>query len=333
MRRARRCRRSALLLMLGVSVSTWKLGEAWWTPGPGVSWQWQISGELALDLDVDMYNLDLSDVTEAEVASLQQRGVIVICSFSAGTIAADSVEFENVTAGPPSIVGASVEGTNEEEWWIDITSETVLGVMLQRLDLAVNKSCDGVDPSNIEVFAVEGSGLNITAESQVAYNMWLADEAHMRNLSIGLRNDWTQLEELESSFDWALSENCLAEGECETYHPNFVLAEKAVLDAEYFQFDSSFCENITASGLDVIIKDPSLDRRRCSCQNPSTDIDCDELLNQSSATTSAGSSYWVIAVAVGASIFILVASAGVAIWRRRKYGGGGGDGATRLDFR
>lgn len=39
MRRARRCRRSALLLMLGVSVSTWKLGEAWWTPGPGVSWQ------------------------------------------------------------------------------------------------------------------------------------------------------------------------------------------------------------------------------------------------------------------------------------------------------
>lgn len=44
-------------------------------------------------------------------------------AFSAGTIAADSVEFENVTAGPPSIVGASVEGTNEEEWWIDITSE------------------------------------------------------------------------------------------------------------------------------------------------------------------------------------------------------------------
>lgn len=81
------------------------------------------------------------------------------------------------------------------------------------------------------------------------------------------------------------------------------------------------------------LQDPSLDRRRCSCQNPSTDIDCDELLNQSSATTSAGSSYWVIAVAVGASIFILVASAGVAIWRRRKYGGGGGDGATRLDFR
>ena len=40
-------------------------------------------------------------------------------------------------------------------------------------------------------------------------------QAHARNLSVGLRNDWPQVEELEPSFDWALSEDCLFRGECD----------------------------------------------------------------------------------------------------------------------
>lgn len=40
-------------------------------------------------------------------------------------------------------------------------------------------------------------------------------QAHDRNLSVGLRNDWEQLDELQASFDWALSEDCLFQGECE----------------------------------------------------------------------------------------------------------------------
>ena len=40
-------------------------------------------------------------------------------------------------------------------------------------------------------------------------------QAHDRNMSVGLRNDREQLEQLEPSFDWALSEDCLIEGLCE----------------------------------------------------------------------------------------------------------------------
>ena len=45
-------------------------------------------------------------------------------------------------------------------------------------------------------------------------SVWDVSQAHARNLSAGLRNDWTQLNDLEPWFDWALSENCLSEGEC-----------------------------------------------------------------------------------------------------------------------
>ncbi|CAN0273158.1 unnamed protein product, partial [Scytosiphon promiscuus] len=152
-------------------------------------------------------------------------------------------------------------------------------------------------------------------------------QAHDRNLSVGLRNDWLQLADLAESFDWALSEDCLIQGECEGYKTNFVAAGKAVMDVEYLQFDLAFCDNVTASGLDIIIKDPSLDARRCSCQNPSTHIDCDELLGSSPTVTGGGSSSWVIATAVGASVFIILVAALVSWWRRRKIGSGGGGGS------
>lgn len=83
-------------------------------------------------------------------------------------------------------------------------------------------------------------------------------------------------------------------------------------------------------------KDPSLDARRCSCQNPTTHIDCNDLLTRSPTVASGGSSSWVIATAVGASVFIIVTAALVSVWRRRKIGasgtagaGGSGDGSSR----
>lgn len=68
--------------------------------------------------------------------------------------------------------------------------------------------------------------------------------------------------------------------------------------------------------------------RRCSCQNPSTDIACDELLEQSPTVSADGSSSWVIGTAVGASIFIILAATLVSLWRRRKAGAGGSGGGS-----
>lgn len=60
--------------------------------------------------------------------------------------------------------------------------------------------------STDHVFAADG--LDRSIENQTK-------QAHDRNLSVGLRNDWAQLDELEPAFDWALSEDCLIQGECE----------------------------------------------------------------------------------------------------------------------
>ncbi|CAM9481007.1 unnamed protein product [Ectocarpus sp. 12 AP-2014] len=308
------------LLLLDAAVAA----EDWWKPGPGVSWQMQLAGEIDLSLDVDMYNIDLFDAATSEIEELRDRDVVVICSFSAGTFEEGRVDSDNFES---DWLGGVVEDGLEGERWLNITAEGVLTVMRARLDLATNKSCHGVEPSNVQVYVEENSGFNITASDQLTYNTWLAGQAHDRNLSVGLRNDWLQLDDLEPSFDWALSEDCLFQGECGAYEPNFVSAGKAVLDVEYFQFDLAFCDNVTASGLDIIIKDLSLDARRCSCQNPSTHIDCDELLTQSPTVTADSSSSWVIATAVGASLFIILAATLVGLWRLRK-AGAGGDGSN-----
>ncbi|CAN0210900.1 unnamed protein product, partial [Scytosiphon promiscuus] len=145
--------------------------DGWWTPGPGVSWQIQLTGEIDLTLDVDMYNIDLFDASTSEIDELRNRDVVVICSFSAGTYEenrADSDAFASDWLGEAVVNGAAGER------WLNVTAEGVLSLMGARMDLAVNKTCDGVNPSNLEVFLEDDSGFNITAGDQITYNTWLA---------------------------------------------------------------------------------------------------------------------------------------------------------------
>lgn len=92
--------------------------------------------------------------------------------------------------------------------------------MAARLDLAVAKGCDGVEPDNIDVYTqVNGGGFPITYQHQITYNTWLAREAHARDLSIGLKNDVDQVPDLASHFDFAVNEQCFAYNECHTLDP------------------------------------------------------------------------------------------------------------------
>lgn len=56
--------------------------------------------------------------------------------------------------------------------------------------------------------------VHIHIHTHIHIHIHIHTQAHDRNLSVGLRNDWEQLDDLEASFDWALSEDCLFEGEC-----------------------------------------------------------------------------------------------------------------------
>ena len=139
--------------------------------------------------------------------------------------------------------------------------------MRARLDLCKAKGFDGIEPDNIDGYDND-TGFPITYEDQLAYNVWLADEAHARGLSIGLKNDPDQALELLPYFDWALTEDCFAQGWCQDLRP-FIGAGKAVFAAEYTDTGmtvDAFCAQANDMDIDAILKHRDLDAYREACR-------------------------------------------------------------------
>ncbi len=232
-----------------------------WQPAPGTSWQWQLTGSIDTSFDVDMYDVDLFDAPQSAIDQLHADGRVVICYFSAG-----SWEEWRPDAGafPPSVLGNPLDGWPGEKW-LDIRQLAILGpIMSARLDVAVAKACDGVEPDNLDGYAND-SGFPLTAQDQLNYNTWLAAEAHQRGLSIGLKNDLAQIEDLVPHFDWALNEQCFEYEECDVLLP-FIQAGKAVFGVEYEGDPDIFCPQANAMNLDWLMKNLDLDAWRLSCR-------------------------------------------------------------------
>jgi hypothetical protein len=198
-----------------------------WTPAPRTSWQWQLTGTIDTSFDVAMYDIDLFDAPQSVIDSLHASGRIVICYFSAGSYEnwrPDTADF------PTAALGNPLSGWPGERW-LDVRSTGVRDVMRARLDRAVTKRCDGVEPDNVDGFA-NSTGFPLTAANQLDYNRFLASEAHARGLSVGLKNDPDQVSMLVGNFDWELDEECLQYSECDKLAP-FIAAGKAVFHVEY----------------------------------------------------------------------------------------------------
>jgi len=231
-----------LLMILG-SVSGSKISAQTdepppiWQPAPGTTWQLQLQGEINTAWDVTMYDIDLFDTPQEIIDELHEAGRIVICYFSAGS---HEDWREDANDFPESVLGEDLDGWPGERW-LDIRQLEDLGpIMEARLDLAVEKKCDGVDPDNVNGYAND-TGFPLTDEDQLAYNRWLAEEAHARNLSIGLKNDLDQIEDLVAYFDWALNEQCFQFDECDMLLP-FIETGKAVFGVEYIESEGDPAE-------------------------------------------------------------------------------------------
>jgi len=200
-----------------------------WRPRAEAVWLYQLSQPPeAPAAGVEVYVLDLFDTPAETVTMLRQSGARVVAYFSAGSWEQwrpDAADY------PPSVLGAAYEGWPGERW-VDIRALTSLAPILRaRLDLAVGKGFDGVDPDNVDGHA-NVTGFPLTGNDQLEFNRWLAREAHARGLAVGLKNDPQQARELEPSFDFAISESCFAGGWCGLWQP-FTVAGKPVLAIEY----------------------------------------------------------------------------------------------------
>ena len=235
-----------------------------WIPAIGLVWQWQLSeGTIDLDVEAQVYDVDLFDTPRETVAALHARGRKVICYLSAG-----SWEDWRPDAGafPPEVIGRAYAGWPGERW-LDIRQiDRLAPILTARLELCRDKGFDAVEPDNLDGYDTD-TGFAITFEDQLAFNRWLASQAHALGLSIGLKNDPEQAADLVADFDWALTEDCFDQGWCSSMLP-FLEAGKPVFAAEYTDTGVDFeaaCEALGPAGFSLILKDRELSAWRQTC--------------------------------------------------------------------
>ena len=208
----------------------------WWQPTPSapIHWQWQIGDDFTYPTDlitnVTVYDVDGFSTSQATVTALHALGYKVIAYFSFGTY-----EDWRPDAGDfPSGVKGNSNGWAGENW-LDITSATVKSIMSARIDLAVSKGFDAIEPDNIDGYSND-TGFSLTSGDQLTYNEWIATTVHAAGMSVGLKNDIEQVPTLEPYFDWCLNEESYTYDEYANLS-DFVNDNKAVFEVEYTSSD------------------------------------------------------------------------------------------------
>ena len=227
-----------------------------WVPVPGTTFEWILQDYDGTIPSAKAVDVDLFDTSKAKVAALKAAGRKPICYVSVGTWEnwrPDKDDF------PSQVIGRPVDGWRGERW-LDIRYTTLLGpVLLARLDLCHSKGFIAVEPDNLDGFQAN-TGFNITRTDQVRYLKWLANKAHRKGLSIGLKNVPELLPDVITRFDWARTEDCFDQRWCVEMVP-FIAAGKAVFAVEYTDTGNSFtkfCSQATNLGLSQLLKKRSL---------------------------------------------------------------------------
>lgn len=242
---------------------------AWYRPAVATTWQWQLQGEVNLGYDVALYELDLFETPASVISALKASGRRLLCYFSAGSwenFRPDAGQF------PPAALGSVYFGFPDERW-LDVRSPQVMTIMKARLDLAVQRGCDGVEADNVDGFE-NPTGFPLTAADQLAFNRTLYNEAHSRGLAVAMKNDVGQVADLLAYVDLHVSERCHELDECNLLDP-FVAQGKPVLNAEYLQLyvtdaaaRGALCAAARASGLRTLVLPEDLDDSfRFSCDS------------------------------------------------------------------
>ncbi len=229
-------------------------------------WQWQLDGAIDLSIPAAMYDLDLFDTAPQTVQAIRARGAQAICYISMGS-------WENwrpdANQYPAQVIGKAYDGWPGERW-LDIRRIDLLAPILRaRLDLCRAKGFQGVEPDNIDAYSND-TGFPLTARDQLEFNIWLADEAHARGLSIGLKNDPEQALDLLPWYDWAMTEDCFDQGWCADMR-GFIASGKPVFAAEYTDTGitlDDFCPQARALNFQAVLKNRELDAWRGSCPVP-----------------------------------------------------------------
>ena len=229
-----------------------------WRPKPRVTFDIQFSNDFNEDsFQSEIVDLDLFETSKEMIEQLHFRNKRVFCYFSAGSWEKWREDADNF---PSQLIGKNYTGWPGEKW-LDIRQiEQLSPILSARFDICKDKGFDGVETDNVDGYQ-NNTGFTITAEDQLIFNRWLADQAHIRSLSIGLKNDPDQIPDLVTDFDWLLLEDCFAQDWCNLAEP-FHSAGKAIFAVEYTDQDFNFdmaCNYSKINGITLILKNRNLD--------------------------------------------------------------------------
>lgn len=212
--------------------------------------------------DPEVYDIDGFDNPASTVTALHDRGKRAVCYLSGGS-------YENwrsdASTFPASVLGNNLDGWAGERW-LDVRQIGVLGpIMQKRLDMCKSKGFDAVEFDNVDGYT-NNTGFPLSAADQLNYDTFLANEAHARGLSVGLKNNIDQIPQLASVFDFAVNEQCNQYNECGNYSTYFVQNNKAVFNIEYDTQPSSFCPAMNSQNINAYKMPLNLDGGRVTCR-------------------------------------------------------------------
>ncbi|MGZ4676441.1 MAG: endo alpha-1,4 polygalactosaminidase [Acidimicrobiia bacterium] len=233
---------------------------ACYVPPVVTSWQIQLDGVISTTPKASLFDVDLFDTPAAKLATLHAKGRKVACYFSAGSFES----WRPDAAAYPAEVKGNGNGWPGEKW-LDIRRLDVLGPIIEaRLDLCRARGFDSADADNMDGYT-NATGFPLTAADQLAFDVFVANAAHARGLSIALKNDLDQIPQLVPYFDWAVNEQCQQYGECALLLP-FTAAGKAVMQIEYALPKTKFCPQANAHDFNAIKKRLDLKAWRAACR-------------------------------------------------------------------
>ena len=148
----------------------------WWQPRAGLSWQWQLTGKLDLDLQTDVIDIDLN-VGDSVVDYYHDKGTKAIYYISVGSYEnwrTDADQF------PDEVLGNKYEGWSGERW-LDIRRIDLLApIMLARLDECAAKDFDAVEPDNMEIYPVDIYETDENMDPEVRSNLYKITEEALK---------------------------------------------------------------------------------------------------------------------------------------------------------
>ncbi len=271
-----------------------------WTPAVGARWQWQLEGRghdetggIKVGIcsrpfgggdcvrpevfDVDLFvDPKLAGrfgyvVNTGAVDAIHASGRHVIGYVTAGDAERwrpdyeQYVDFDRRCGG--CLLGNPFSRRFPDEYWANFAHgrgrfSLVTQMLRARTDRVAAAGSDGIEYDIVDTYAqgARYTGFRVGAQTQLEYNLALADMAHRDGLSVALKNDGGQIPDLLPAFDYAINEQCFQYAECARSGDAtsgwraFVAAGKPVFQAEYRLEPRDFCRRANRWGFSSIVK-------------------------------------------------------------------------------